>query len=248
MSLTTNNSMFIKTCFISSEEIEVIIKFPTMKSLFFHGMALVFLNLFFVSTVILNSVAVTTIWKSRVLKEKIPNFVVLIQSAMDLLNGAIFTPLFTAVFTKEISGYPSCMLQFITKKLGSLTLLYSLTAISVMNIDRFLAILFPLFHRANVTKERLTKFVISTSCVQTILLSFTIPYSQTARVLLVGVNTVVIIASTVVTHLSIFVFTIMKKKINTEKKTTEERKKEIKFSKELKAAMSCFLVIVCCVT
>ena len=63
-----------------------------------------------------------------------------------------------------------------------------------------------------------------------------------------GINTAVIIASSVVTHSSIFVFTIMKKKIDTENTTTEERKRKIKFSKELKAAKSCFLVIVCCVT
>ena len=241
--------MFAKTCYILSEELKLIIKFPTMTSLVVEGIALVLLNIFFVSTVILNAVAVMTIWKSRILKEKVCNFTVLIQSAMDLLNGASLTPVFIAVLATEISGHPSCTLQFITKKFGTLTFLYSLTALSMMNFDRFMAILFPLVHRAKVTKEKLTKYVISVSIVQTIFLSLTLPYSQITRVI-VGINTVLFVAFTVVVYASICVSTLSKKKVDcrAENPAAEERKKGIKFGKELKIATSCFLVVVCNVT
>ena len=247
MNSTTTESMFGKTCFILSEEIKVIIKFPTMTSLVVEAIALVFLNIFFVSTVILNAVAVMTIWKSRILKQKTCNFTVLIQSAVDLLNGASLTPLFIAVLAKEISGHPSCILTYIMKKLGALTTLYSLTALSTMNFDRFMAILFPLVHRAKVTKEKLMKYVISVSIVQTTFLSliFT-PYCQISRVI-IGTNAVLFVTFTVVVYASICVFTISKKKIDyrAENAAAEERKKGIKFSKELKTAKSCFLVVVC---
>ncbi len=107
MNSTATKSMFDKTCLILDEEVKVITKFPTMTGLVVEGIGLVFLNIFFLSTVILNAVAVTTIWKSRILKQKICNFTVLIQSAMDLLNGASFV----AVLATEISGHPSCFLQ-----------------------------------------------------------------------------------------------------------------------------------------
>ena len=77
---------FMRMCAIG-EQVKVT-KFSTTTSLVVEAIALVFLNIFFFSTVILNAVAVMTIWKSRFLKEKICNFIVLIQSAMDLLNGA----------------------------------------------------------------------------------------------------------------------------------------------------------------
>jgi hypothetical protein len=43
MSFTTNTNTFLKTCYISSEEVEDIIKFPTAASLFFEITALVFI-------------------------------------------------------------------------------------------------------------------------------------------------------------------------------------------------------------
>ena len=250
MNSTTTKSMFDKTCFILGEEIKVIIKFPTMTSLVVEAIALVFLNILFVSTVILNAVAVMTIWKSRILKQKICNFTILIQSAMDLLNGASFTPLFIAVLAKEMSGHPSCILTFTMKKLGALTTLYSLTALSMMNFDRFMAILFPVVHRTKVTKGKLTKYVISVSIVQTIFLSLIFTaYSQISRVI-IGINAVLFVIFTVVVYASICVFTLSKKKVDfrAENTAAKERKKGIMFSKELKVAKTCFLVVVCCVT
>ncbi len=177
-------------------------KFSTTTSLVVEAIALVFLNIFFFSTVILNAVAIMTIWKSRFLKEKICSFTVFIQSAMDLLNGALSsaTPLFVAVYLQQ-------------------------------NFDRFMAILFPVVHRAKVTKERLTKYVISVSSAQTIFLSLTLPYSQIARVI-IGINVVLFVAFTVVVHASICVFTLSKKKVDyrAENTAAEERKKGIKFS------------------
>jgi hypothetical protein len=43
MSFTTNTNTFLKTCYISSEEVKDIIKFPTAASLFFEITALVFI-------------------------------------------------------------------------------------------------------------------------------------------------------------------------------------------------------------
>ncbi len=64
----------------------------------------VFNGVLLLSTILLNSVAILTISKCPQLKEKLCYFLVLLQSAIDLLGGVINQPLFIVMLASEAKG------------------------------------------------------------------------------------------------------------------------------------------------
>jgi hypothetical protein len=260
MNATTGNiSKFIETCYILNVKIMVVIKYPSSSSVIPHIIALVFNVCLIFSTVFLNGITVAAIWKSRLLKERVSNFTVLIQSIVDLANGIFFMTMCSALLVADILGSPSCMTFFITRNVGLLIFFYSMTALAMMSFERYMGVLYPFVHRAKVTKEKLLKCFISVCSLQTVIFvtGFTLLKREKAARAFFATNALVFLAFTVFVYTRIFCFRIKNNTFLAGREVVDvasnggaKVSKKARFLKELKIAKSCFIVVLsnlfCC--
>ena len=130
-----------------------------MKFIYLINLVLIFaVNiLFFFSGICLNSLVIVSFWRSVQLRKKLCYFMIMILSCCDLLQ-VLTNHSFTAVramlwLTEKINVYPGWLV--ISFGLSNISVVCSLIALFVMNVDRYLATRFPIFHQTSVTKGRL---------------------------------------------------------------------------------------------
>jgi hypothetical protein len=248
MRSTTGNTTFIKTCYILNSGDELIVTFPSIKNFYVHIFAMIVSTILYFPGVFLNFVVFTAIWRSRLLKEKVSNFNVMVKSVVDLAIGMLFIPLLITVLASEITGNPSCTSFMISKKLGMLGLIYSVTVMSMMNCERYLAILHPITHRVRVTRRRMLTCTLTTCCFITVLFGFTLIYVDIIPFIVNGV-TLVFLSSTVFVYSSILFFCLKNRRVNPTNQRSMQSHSAVKerrqhFHQDLKVAKTCFVIIV----
>jgi hypothetical protein len=249
MNATTGN-IFIETCYILKENINVVIKFPSTSSVVLYVIAIVVNVSLVFTTLFLNGVTVATIWNSRTLKERVSNNTILIQSIIDLANGLIVSPLLAMHLVRNLIGNTSCTTAFITRKIGYLLCFYSMTTMSAMTFERYMGVLHPFVHRVKVTKSRVLKYIISVCCIQTLVFSVTFFNGVQITRPFFTTYTLLFLAFTAFAYSRIFCFRIKnmsrsplgKQVVNVAERTNGSTKARL--LKELKIAKSCFLVVV----
>ena len=108
-----------------------------------------------------NSVVILSIWKSRQLRKKTCYFMILLLSCFDicviLVNHPLVTVLAIGVTFQKTDQ------ESIDLYLGwsHLSLAFSSLALLTMNIERYLALAYPIFHRNTVTRLRLVTLLLS---------------------------------------------------------------------------------------
>ncbi len=129
-----------------------------MELSYFISLILIFLLnvLFFFTGICLNSLAILTFWRSVQLRKKLCYFMIMVLSCCDLLVVLTNHP-FNAVIgllflTGKLDAYPNWVVIFLR---FSVLYGFSLLVLLVMNIDRYLATYYPIFHRTSVTKGKL---------------------------------------------------------------------------------------------
>lgn len=260
------NSTFIKVCYVFNSRDELLIAFPTKKNLHSHIITLVLTSILYIPTVLLNALTIRAVWRSPALKGKLSNINVMVNSVINIAVGIVCFPLLTVLLASEIAGHPSCLVFAISKKLGNVSYLFSLTAMSTMNIERYIAIFHPFAHRTMVTKQRLLLVTFCACCYETILFGFGFVYVDIVPYILTVV-TVLFIASTVIVHCGIL-FSRLKNLVhpavrNLSSSVEEARgdrtrqgtgNQSIEICREnskhrtkqdLKAAKTCFVMMVC---
>lgn len=118
---------------------------------------LCFVNVFFtISGAFLNTLVVLCLWKSSQLRKKLCYFMLMVLSCFDIAAVITNHPLLVIYsiiwMTKEHE-----ILQRVHAYLDTTDMFlgFSLLALLVMNLDRYIAITYPLFHRTSVTRRRL---------------------------------------------------------------------------------------------
>ena len=112
-------------------------------------------SLLFICGTILNLTVVVTFWSSKTLRSKLSVFTVMILSANDLAVVTVTHPIFITQGIKEILRQPNCLFEGVSDLFGTLLVGLSFSTLSIMNVERFLCIVYPLWHKTNVTKQRL---------------------------------------------------------------------------------------------
>ena len=128
---------------------------------FIHFVNLIFILvvniLFFFSGICLNSLVIVSFWRSVQLRKKLCYFTIMVLSCCDLLVVLTHHP-FKALgtmlwLTQKITVYPGWLLLWY--RLSHTFFGFSLLALLVMSVDRYLATHYPLFHRTFMTKGKL---------------------------------------------------------------------------------------------
>ena len=142
--------LVVENCHVS-----YIIRSPTASYTWATIAACVVNMVFCIAGTILNSVVLYIFWKSTQMRSKLSSFVIMLLSSADLAVVTIVHPLFLLQAIKEINGTPNCMY-----KLPYLAALYFFTGMSIatlliLNMERYTAIIYPIWHLKKMTKPRL---------------------------------------------------------------------------------------------
>ena len=120
-------------------------------------LAICFVNFFFtLCGVFFNILVILSLWKSSQLKKKLCYFMLMVLSFFDLLAVITNHPVL-AIYSVTWMNEKYEMLERLFPYVDSTDIFlgFSLLALVVMNLDRYLAMAYPIFHRTSVTRKRL---------------------------------------------------------------------------------------------
>ena len=121
----------------------------------------VIFNIFLtISTIFLNSVTILAYRKSALLKSKKAYFLLKLLSVNDLLVGMFGNGSFVLLLVTIIIGYGKCEIYIVLKSTAFCLAAMSVMTLFGLNIERYLSILHPIYHRTKVTKSKLLKMII----------------------------------------------------------------------------------------
>ncbi len=242
MNTTTENASDFITCQFRNNQ-EILIKgFVSEKDKLIQIIALVIGIVFFFSTTFLNGVAAATIWRSRELLRKVCNFTIMIQSIVDLTIGLIVLPLFIAVLATEIAGSPNCLLMNVNEIVSAIFYLYQMTSLSMIHIERYFGVMYPLVHRVHVTKSRLLKYHMSVCGLQSIIFALLVTVESSPKYI-TCITVSLLTALTLFVYVSIFCSRVHKNHSSRSQISPESNGKRSRLLKDLKIAKSCLLVM-----
>ena len=115
-----------------------------------------FNGVFFILGNFLNSVVIVALLRSRQHLKTLCSFMILVVTCFDLATVTVCHPLIiTSSYIWSTGDYEATNIYHRIKKYSTILFHFSFMALLVMNIDRFLAISYPFFHKQKVTKQRL---------------------------------------------------------------------------------------------
>lgn len=173
-------------------------------SYFINSVAACVINaIFVIAGSILNSLVISIFWKSAKIRKKIPYFMIMVLSSNDLAVVTIAQSLFLFQSVTEILEAPKCLYKALYQ-VATVTLAgTSAMTLSVMNIERSLSILRPVFHYVTITKGKCLLILISSWFIVVAVISLRFFWSTLAHVL-IAINVAYICFTSLFTYLSIF--------------------------------------------
>ena len=222
-------------------------KLPSTTLFVSHVVVLAVSVILIFTTVLLNGVSVITITKSSQLKNKMCYFTILMQSVTDLIVGVLGIPLFFFFLLTGMGEISNCFVAILAYRSSVLPIGVSFVTLSVLTVDRYIAILHPYSYHTQVTRRRILVYLCS--CVMLMLqvgiLSLSI--EGLIKSFTVGVATLSL-TSTVFSYARIYL--VVRRVTHFEEKihvTTAARNLPEKkmFLREVKQARNCFVVVVC---
>ena len=125
-----------------------------------NAIFLYILNISFILTgIFLNSLVITSLWRSSQLRKELCYFMILVLSCFDMAVVSIIHPL---LISSTILWYMGAHHEDIdATRINTSILLqgFSMFALLTLNIERFLALTCPFFHQRAVTKVKLIIFL-----------------------------------------------------------------------------------------
>ena len=107
------------------------------------------------STTFLNAITVLAYWSSSRLQKKTSYFLVMLLSLGDLVVGAVCNPVYVVLLIKDLKRDANCPLASEFLILSFCLFGMSFTTLFLLNMERYLSVIYPIFHRQKVTKFRL---------------------------------------------------------------------------------------------
>ena len=193
-------------CHFYMEEIRMVAGFPSNVYYINYIVGVIFNIFLAISTIFLNSVTILAYRRSAFLRSKKAYFLIMLLSVNDLLVGLFGNGSFVLLLLTIIIGYRKCEIYAVL-----IFTSFCLPAMSVMtlfglNIERYLSILHPIYHRTKVTKSKLLKMIVGFWLLMITARSFYIVFGKIMKIVL-SVVLVFIAFSTLYIYASIYVTT-----------------------------------------
>ena len=107
------------------------------------------------STTILNATTVLVYWRSSQLRTKTSYFLIMLLSLSDLGIGIFCNPTFVILLLKDLRRDNNCPLYAVFYIVQLAFFDISFTTLFLLNLERYLGIVHPIFHRRKLTKFKL---------------------------------------------------------------------------------------------
>ena len=193
------------------------------------------------STTFLNAMTMFSYWRSSQLQKKTSYFLIMLLSLSDFVVGAVCNPVYAVLLIKDVRQDPDCLLAAVFPIISFALFGISFTVLFLLNVERYLGVIHPIFHRHKVTKFRL------------LIASFVIwcAFAVNAYILIVDEKLGTIIWSIMICIFLIILIFIYAKIFRAGRETARNRisddgtvsKKA--FLRNIKLAKSC-LIVLCC--
>lgn len=160
--ITSERPEFFHVCIVNNEEFYLVIAFPS-EAYFINYVTICVVNILQeVSTIFLNALTVLAYWRSSQLQNKTSYFFVMLLSLNDLAIGIICNTIFCIILVSSAVGLHSRVCVLVSLFVASLFCLFSMSfgTLFLLNTERYLSIIHPIFYRNKVTKRRLFKVTV----------------------------------------------------------------------------------------
>lgn len=243
-----SNGDFIQICETAFGRMnKIVVRFPSDLYLISHILVISFNSLLIVPTIMLNAVSVAAIMKSTRLRSKPCYFLVVIQSVVDLIVGAIGIPLFIFYVVSPIVGYSNCTVSFVAAQTFFIPSAVSIITLSAMTVERYIGVLHPYAYTTKVSKGRIVVYeccgcflIILLFCVSLPLKSVLTYFSSFLILVFFILN------AYVYSRIYMVVVKIARSdKVQNRNLRHQDSSKRKTFIDEIKQAKSCFLVLMC---
>ena len=155
----TSHDRYLEYCVWQNVESVYVARFPSWG----HYMAYVFCFIFnIIQTfliIFLNYLAVHALCKSAQLRRKTTLFLIMILSASDLAVGIIADPMLLLHLGREIYGTENCFFNTLKVEIMDILPAISFSTFIVLNVEIYLSIIHPIYHKTKVTNGRLLKML-----------------------------------------------------------------------------------------
>lgn len=148
------------TCSFYENEFQLDKGTPSNEYYINYVIGLIFNVFLTISTIFLNSVTILAYTRSALLKSKKSHFLIMLLSVVDLLVGVFANGSFVLVIGTTAFGNPICEAYSIFQATSYCFVSMSTMTLLGLNIERYLSILHPFYHRTKVTKSKLLKMVV----------------------------------------------------------------------------------------
>ena len=225
-------------------------KFPDQLTFVNHVAACLFSVLNMVATIILNSLTFATFWSSPKMRKSTSLFLVMILSGHDAVGGLASNTVFTVRLASEVFGTVGCGITF-ARAVSIVITANSLVAVTAINIERYVGVIHPMYHRSQLKKSTLFKFIMLFWIAGGIAfaLSFIYGYIIVVRLAAVICSGFILFTMFAYTRIGIEVTASERKRQNLSPSSANDqcqtRKKHANFLKEIKLAKSCFMIVIC---
>ena len=237
---------FRTTCDLVNKKIVLISNFECRKYEINRISSIVILGILIIPTVLLNAVAVITIWKTTQLKKKPCYFIILLQSSVGLGVGCVHLPLLFVHSLAPFTNIDICTVAIVVKTITGLPTALSLVTLSASTIERYIGVIHSYSYKTLVTKRRIVMFVLGgvlmllSICVASIFSQYLI-----IKYVAVGIFAVFLIfTSFAYIRIYLVVRRLSRSEVRPYEEGGEENMKRRRVLREMKHAMSCFIVVI----
>ena len=202
-------------------------------------------------TVLLNGISIFTILKCSQLNEKVSYFIILIQSAVDLITGLIAIPLqMSFVLLRDIIHVQSELFCRLTATFNYILFPLSFFTLCALSFERYMGVVHPFIHRTQVTKKRILIFECCASLLF-VFYAFSVLMNTSGKTADIFMTTIALIAFLFLVFASTSIFFTARKSLYSRNRlvvgapqpsTSDSRKANKRLVKEWKLAKSCFMV------
>lgn len=111
-------------------------------------------------SVVLNATSIIAYWRSARLRKKTSHFLIMLLSANDLATSLVGHPIFVLHLVLTLKGSENCTFFLLHELLTFSVAGMSFTTLLALNIERYLGIAHPIFHRTKITKFRMLAILV----------------------------------------------------------------------------------------
>ena len=203
-------------------------------------------GVFMIMGTILNSVVIISLWRSSNLRKKLCYFMIFVLSCFDLVVASITHPII--VFVTVSLAFQTYNVLFVQIAILILNHLYgfAMFALLTLNVERFLSIVYPIFHRKCVTKRRLLSIIAFLQILTIVLSTLSFQDVLISGRIIVTVIPVTLFLLFLYLNYSIFLVAKQRKnKVCVAESPVDDQKEKRHIILEFRKAFTCFLAVIC---